>query len=86
MLQNSGPYLSRGNLPRRLPPPLASLDTPPSLQPSLSHQCHPGKAHLGRVIHITVKCHLFLFHQEKKKKGSGICLLSFDQLVALLGF
>ena len=66
MLQNSGLYLSQGNLPRRPPPRLTSLDAPPSLQPNLSHQCHPGKAHLGRVIHISVKLHLFLFHQEKK--------------------
>lgn len=49
------------------PPLLAALDVPPSLQPSLSHPCHPGKAHLGRAIHISVKLHLFLFHQGKKR-------------------
>lgn len=55
----------------RAPP--VSLETPASLQPSLSHiSVHPGKARLERVIRITVKLPFFSFHHKKSPEFGSL--------------
>lgn len=71
-LRVAGPTCPGGPASMARAPPV-SLETPASLQPSLSHiSAHPGKARLERVIRITVKLPFFSLHQKKSPEFGSL--------------